>query len=444
MKKQFQLFVTLFIIFFTFAFSQKIQAAPSDYLDTVQRIYIGYYQRPADPSGLLYWADRLDNVEGNLNEIIDAFATSEESLSLYGQINNSTIGTVIDKIYTALFQRTADAGGKLYYSSAYAAGQFPDGRRCTEGTIVLDILGGAQNQDLFSINNKLLAANLFTRTLDPDLDGRNLQYTYAGDSDAIAGRQFLAQYATSVRVASQAETTAYIQGTIANPGEPPAVITLKTSTIQQYAPGMNWSYTLTGTLTNENGAFPITGTMAAQILPTTKQSPVTLEQCLDRYTSMTFTVNGQTISSDDHDYSLQSTDGSILNYGMTTDSGDAWVVSPANGFYLEVMSPVALGQSFGASVIFSDGSALTYAYTIDDVEEVSTGIGIYQAYRVTISETKDYPTGNISRYIAKVTSWVVPGLGELKEIGTATYYSGGNIAAILSFTAVLFSTNVNY
>ncbi len=30
--------------------------AYTDYFDEVQSIYIAYYQRPADPAGLRYWA----------------------------------------------------------------------------------------------------------------------------------------------------------------------------------------------------------------------------------------------------------------------------------------------------------------------------------------------------------------------------------------------------
>lgn len=196
-------------------------AAIEGYFDTVQRVYIGYYQRPADPGGLLYWADRLTKTSGNLNEIIDAYATSQESHDLYGTINVSTIGNVIDGIYTALFNRTADEGGRQYYTAAYTAGHFPDGRQCTEGTIVLDILGGAQNQDAVSINNKLTAANLFTRVIDPELDGANFQVTYAGEGDALKGRTFLASVTDNPgTVPSQSTTAAFMKSNIADPGDP--------------------------------------------------------------------------------------------------------------------------------------------------------------------------------------------------------------------------------
>ncbi len=185
------------------------------YLDTVQKIYIGYYQRPADPAGLIYWAERLNVTAGNLTEIIEAYANSAESQALYGTINSGNISTVVNDIYNALFARDAEAGGLNYYVNGFNMGQF------TPATIMLNVLYGAQNEDLQSVNNKLTAANLFTMTIDPDLDGRNLQATYAGDGDVIAGRNFLA-FVTwiSTTVPNQSQTTEYIRVNIADPGDP--------------------------------------------------------------------------------------------------------------------------------------------------------------------------------------------------------------------------------
>lgn len=203
-----------FILLFFFSFHSNAYPAASLYFDTVQKIYIGYYQRAADPAGLIYWAGRLDASGGNLNEIIEAYANSAESQALYGTIDSSNISTVVNDIYYALFGRNAEIEGLNYYVNGFNLGQF------TPATIMLNVLHGAQNEDLQSINNKLAAANLFTRASDPDLDGTNFQVTYAGVADAIAGRNFLALYATSTKVPTQAETTAYIKAYIADPADP--------------------------------------------------------------------------------------------------------------------------------------------------------------------------------------------------------------------------------
>jgi hypothetical protein len=185
------------------------------YIDTVQKIFIGYYQRSADPSGLIFWAAKLEAKAGNLNEIIAAFANSAESQALYGTIKSSNISTVVNSIYNALFCRSAEAAGLNYYVNGFNSGQF------TAATIMLNILNGAQGEDLAIINNKLTAANLFTKTIDPELDGRDFQATYSGNADAQKARDFLSTVCwNTVTIPTQAETRAYIQKYIADPGDP--------------------------------------------------------------------------------------------------------------------------------------------------------------------------------------------------------------------------------
>jgi len=215
-NKSFLSILVLSLITFSFNCAWAVSGnSISTYFDTVQKTYIGYYQRPGDPGGLLYWAQRLETTNGNLNEIIEAYAKSAESQALYGTINSSNIGTVVDSIYMALFNRPAEVEGKAYYVNGFNAGRF------TAATIMLNVLYGAQNEDLQSVNNKLTAANLFTRTIDPELDGANLQATYSGNTDAQKGRNFLSTVGwNTATIPTQAQTAAYIQGNIADPGDP--------------------------------------------------------------------------------------------------------------------------------------------------------------------------------------------------------------------------------
>lgn len=196
----------------SFSVLREPTSPASAYFDTVQKTYIGYYQRAGDPGGLLYWADRLNKSGGNLNDIIEAFAHSDESQALYGAINSSNIATVVNAIYNALFNRDAESGGLNFYVNGYNTGQY------TAATIMLNVLNGAQNQDLQRISNKLKAANQFTKVIDPDLDGDNLQVTYAGEADAIKGREFL-HYVIDI-VPTESATKAYVIFNIADPTDP--------------------------------------------------------------------------------------------------------------------------------------------------------------------------------------------------------------------------------
>jgi len=185
------------------------------HFDTVQEIYIGYFQRPADPGGLIYWTERLDATGGNLTEIIEAFANSAESQALYGTINSSNISTVVNSIYNALFGRDAEIEGLNWYVNGFNSGQY------TPATIMLNVLYGAQNEDLQSVNNKLAAANLFTWTIDPDLDGASFLATYSGDADAQKARDFLSTVGwDAATIPTQADVTLFIKNNIADPGDP--------------------------------------------------------------------------------------------------------------------------------------------------------------------------------------------------------------------------------
>ncbi|MFN3919121.1 MAG: S8 family serine peptidase [Methylohalobius sp.] len=210
------------------------RSSRDDHQSKVQKLYIAYYQRPADPSGLRFWAQRLHAQGGSLEGIIDAFATSPEAVALYdtngdGQIDLSDASQLIDKIYQALFNRLPDAAGKQFYLNALQTGQFPDGRLATLGRVALDILNGAQGSDRVAINNKLEVARRFTHLLDPNGNGvpdedpfnRRFMATYEGNEDAAKARRFLAQVTFDPStVKTEAEIRDFIRANIADPGDP--------------------------------------------------------------------------------------------------------------------------------------------------------------------------------------------------------------------------------
>lgn len=193
--------------------------AVADYFDTVQKIYIAFYQRPADPAGLRYWAQRAETA-GSEAAVINAFANSAEATDLYGPINGDTIGTVIDDIYQALFNRAPDAEGKAFYVQAFTNGEL------TAGNIALAVLNAAQNDDRIAIDNKLVVANEFTAQVDgrPFTDpsfgtGSTFNVTYNAD-DVEAARGILAGVtANPATVLSPAAVTDALKEQIADEGD---------------------------------------------------------------------------------------------------------------------------------------------------------------------------------------------------------------------------------
>jgi len=163
------------------------------HFDTVQKLYIAYYQRPADPAGLRYWSQIIEVSNGDAATVVDEFINSDESKDLYGTVDATTITTVVKAIYAALFNRTlADTdGGLKFYVDGFNAGTY------TAGGIALDILSGAKGVDAVAMQNKLHVANLFTEVVDGrDLTnpafggGGNTDVTY-DSKDATAARAIL-------------------------------------------------------------------------------------------------------------------------------------------------------------------------------------------------------------------------------------------------------------
>jgi len=170
----------------------------SVYFDTVQQLYIGYYQRPADPEGLLYWSAGLASIDANkdgtinpgedINSIVNQFATSEEAVAIYGHITPDNIGTVVNQIYESLFNRPAEPEGLAYWVNAF------NNHLVTEGNILWEVMQGAQGTDEVSLANKVVAAEQFTQIIDPDLDGRPPFFaSYGGIEDCQKAADWIAQ-----------------------------------------------------------------------------------------------------------------------------------------------------------------------------------------------------------------------------------------------------------
>jgi hypothetical protein len=122
--------------------------------DYVQKAYVAYYGRPADPAGQDYWAGRMDAEGRSLNAIIGAFGRSDEFNRRYGGLSNTQLVT---RIYQQTLGRDPDQGGLDYYVSELLAG------RRTLQSITLDVLNGATTApDSTVVANKLEVATYYT------------------------------------------------------------------------------------------------------------------------------------------------------------------------------------------------------------------------------------------------------------------------------------------
>ncbi len=186
--------------------------------EQVQALYIAYYQRPADSGGMAYWRGQLEQQNGDLSGIVDAFATSAESQALHGDIINTSVSGFIGDLYRAMFDRAPEVSGLMFYRNAFLNGAYEDGRPATVGTLILDILQGAQGEDAAAIANKLDAAQMFTWLLDPDADGEVQASFDAGDLDIV--RQWLQGITTDTEAPGTGTIYGLIREEVAGVGDP--------------------------------------------------------------------------------------------------------------------------------------------------------------------------------------------------------------------------------
>lgn len=160
--------------------------------DWIQKLYLAFFLRPADPGGYNYYAHKLEDGQADISSIANGFGNSPEYLQTYAGM---TTAERIDAIYRNLFGRPAEPDGLRYWGERLDPGTF------TISNIAFSILLGAQNADAIVINNRLLVSKQFTAALDTQSE---LQ-AYSGLDSATAARQLLSPVtaeASSVAVAA--------------------------------------------------------------------------------------------------------------------------------------------------------------------------------------------------------------------------------------------------
>ncbi|BBB69679.1 hypothetical protein UNDYM_5426 [Undibacterium sp. YM2] len=126
---------------------------------TIQKLYIAYFNRPADVAGLTYWEGQLDGNKISLAGLAQSFSEQVEYVATYG---GKSTADVVTALYKNLFGRAPDAAGLTYWATQI------DTRAVNMGTAALAILNGATPDSLdgITIQNKLNFSANFTASLN--------------------------------------------------------------------------------------------------------------------------------------------------------------------------------------------------------------------------------------------------------------------------------------
>jgi len=123
----------------------------------VQKLYVAYFGRPADPAGLQYWTNLLGTEGMTLDDVARSFAASAEYRDTYANLDNRAVVTAV---YENLFGRPAEAAGVDYWSDLLQAGHIKI------DDMVTDIAEAARGSDDLVFNGKVAVASLFTSRVD--------------------------------------------------------------------------------------------------------------------------------------------------------------------------------------------------------------------------------------------------------------------------------------
>ena len=146
--------------------------------DLVQKVYVAYFGRPADPAGLDYWVTKAVDTNGDWAGIAAAFYFSAEAKALY---DTSTDTAFITAVYQNLYGRAPEEGGLKYWTDQLTEG------KVTREMLPLAIANGAQGSDMTTEQQRLTAADEFIQ----ELQTTNHTADYDGSTTTAAAREWL-------------------------------------------------------------------------------------------------------------------------------------------------------------------------------------------------------------------------------------------------------------
>ena len=157
----------------------------------LQKLYIAYFGRPGDPSGINYWLSR-SNESLTIKEISNELSRQDEYLKDIA--HDKSLDFKINKIYLNLFNRKADFDGLNHWIEMIT----------NQGFEISDIVyqlvysnkkpykesPEQSKQDIHILNNKIYAAELFTQQISKSITLINL-YQPASISPWQTGNAFI-------------------------------------------------------------------------------------------------------------------------------------------------------------------------------------------------------------------------------------------------------------
>lgn len=193
--------------------------------DLVQQLYVAYFNRPADVSGLNYWVAALDG-GASIDEVSKSFNGAGEYTALFAGKNADA---KVDAVYMNLFGRHAEAAGLDYWGPKVASGAITTADLVKEflaGTVGAD---GSVNADGTAFANKVTVATAFTTEIStPGNEAERLAYSTADAATLATIKAFLAGVNATDASLAAGLANVHTVATAAIPAPPTTVANLTT------------------------------------------------------------------------------------------------------------------------------------------------------------------------------------------------------------------------
>ena len=164
----------------------------------VHRLYVAYFNRPADPVSLKVYEDMLPSdrvaTQAELEVLAETyFSPSAEYQDNFAGLSNAQ---TVDQLYQNIFGRTAEADGLIEWASQLTAGTI------TVAKLALQLSYSAQGTDKTVVDARIEAATTFTDGLvtAEQITG------YNGTAAAAQGKAYLAQISGALPTTDEAIT----------------------------------------------------------------------------------------------------------------------------------------------------------------------------------------------------------------------------------------------
>lgn len=205
------------------------QQSVTDYHPVVQQLYISYFGRPADVSGLQNFSLQLTQMNASsdiqgltsdyeknpaIRALIDSFGSSDESKALY----SGDDGTFITAIYQNVLGRAPDAEGKAFWVNAISSGTLTRANASlalTAGALVNTSAQGLLDGKL--VSNRRQLGSSFTAALDTPAESA----AYSGDAAAAVARSMLSSISADSSSAGFQTTVDATIAQLVGPASPP-------------------------------------------------------------------------------------------------------------------------------------------------------------------------------------------------------------------------------